>query len=341
MQKYRQVLTVLFDTISKSSLYSGTCYYRKNLSDHISISQNSIVITFERTKKDNPEELLNTQNSILRYYLQKALCFYLSVEGSIPGVKDITFTCNNKTSVVEHERFTKNWNNCKVWTCLDPEAARIIFEGPEGKPFYIIMSHFLKAQLDHFSHDRFRSSWSCLNGLYTYLDGLHNEGYRSEQKKISSLLQIIDDNELPESLTKIESLDDDTFWKRLNWYCILNSYSMGEFRQLQSGKYSDAMLIGLLCRHRAVFAEEIKSDDDVWDKLQQKSEERKAVPKDRLKFLVCKYCYQVRNKSFHAERAYPLFIISEDIETGIEKTLTEILLLLVKELFEVYAGKAR
>lgn len=25
------------------------------------------------------------------------------------------------------------------------------------------------------------------------------------------------------------------------------------------------------------------------------------------------------NKSFHAERAYPLFIISEDIETGIEK----------------------
>ena len=47
------------------------------------------------------------------------------------------------------------------------------------------------------------------------------------------------------------------------------------------------------------------------------------------------------NKSFHAERAYSLFIISEDIETGIEKTLTEIILLLAKELFDVYAGKAR
>ena len=36
-----------------------------------------------------------------------------------------------------------------------------------------------------------------------------------------------------------------------------------------------------------------------------------------------------------------LFIISEDVETGIEKTLTEIILLLFKELFAVYAGKAR
>ena len=146
--------------------------------------------------------------------LQKALCFYLAVEGSIPEVKGIIFTCNNKSFAVEYERYTQHWNNCKVWTRLHPNAARIIFERPEGKPFYIIMSHFLKAQLDHFSHDQFRSSWSCLNGLYTYLDSLHNDGYRLEKNKISLLLQIINENELPESLTKVESLDEESFWKR-------------------------------------------------------------------------------------------------------------------------------
>ena len=341
MSKYRQAIKVIFDTVHELPLYSGICYYRKNLSDHISIRQDSIEITFERSKKDKPEELLDTQNSVIRYYLQKALCFYLAVEGSIPEVKDITFTCNDKTVSVEYEGYAKYWKNCRVWTCLSSEAARIIFEGPEGKPFYIIMSHFLKAQLDHFSHDRFRSSWSCLNGLYTYLDGLQNNGYRSEEKKISTLFRILGGNELPVSLAKIESLDEEGFWRKLKWYNILSDYKQKNFSQLCSAKYSDSMLLELFCRHRAVFAEEISSDDEGWEKLQRKAEEGKTVPKDRLKFLVCEYCYKVRNRSFHAERAYPLFIISEDTETGIEKELTEIILLLVKEMFEMYVGKAR
>ena len=212
------------------------------------------------------------------------------MEGSIPEVKDITFTCNDKTVSVEYERYAKHWKNCRVWTCLSSEAARIIFEGPEGKPFYIIMSHFLKAQLDHFSHDRFRSSWSCLNGLYSYLDGLQNDGYRSEQKKISTLFRILDGYELSESLAKIESLDEEGFWRRLKWYNILSNYSKKDFSQLCSAKYSDSMLLGLFCRHRAVFAEEIKLDDDGWEKLQRKAAEKSegnTVPKDRLKFLVC------------------------------------------------------
>ncbi len=32
MQKYQHMLKVLFDTNGETSLYSGICYYRKNLS---------------------------------------------------------------------------------------------------------------------------------------------------------------------------------------------------------------------------------------------------------------------------------------------------------------------
>ena len=341
MPRYKQSLTVAFDTTDDTPLYSGICYYRKNLSDNIEIRRSGIVVNFERSKKDKPGELLNTQNSIIRYYLQKALCFYLAVVGCIPKVSAITFTCNDKTVPIEHESFTHHWEDCRADICLDPKAAGIIFESDKGKPFYIMMTHFLKAQLDNFSHDRFRSAWSSLNCLYTYIDALDNEGYRSEEKKLTTLANTMTDNTMPDSIKRVESLDTETFWKKLNWYNVFNSYSNKEFNRVVSGAYKDSFLIGLICHYRDVFKAEIKSNDNDWKKIEEKAEKNISAPKDRLKFLICKYCYHVRNKSFHAEKAYPLFIISEDAETRIEKELTQIILLTIKDLFNVYTAKAR
>ena len=341
MPRYKQSLTVAFDTTDDTPLYSGICYYRNNLSDNIEIRRSGIFISFERSKKDKPGELLNTQNSIIRYYLQKALCLYLAVEGYIPKVSAITFTCNDKTVPIEHESFTHHWEDCRADICLDPKAAGIIFESDKGKPFYIMMTHFLKAQLDNFSHDRFRSAWSSLNCLYTYIDALDNEGYRSEEKKLTTLANTMTDNTMPDSIKRVESLDTESFWKKLNWYNIFNSYSNKEFNRLVSGAYEDSFLLELICHYRDVFKAEIKSNDKDWKKIEEKAEKNIYAPKDRLKFLICKYCYHVRNKSFHAERAYPLFIISEDTETRIEKELTQIILLTIKDLFNVYTAKAR
>ena len=348
MKIYKQSLNVVFDAADETVLYSGVCYYRSNLSDRITISRNAIVIEFERSKKSKPDELFNTQKSILRYYLQKALCFYLAVEGSIPEVKEITFTCNDKTVSLEHESYTRHWKNCHVDICLDPGVAQIIFESKEGKPFYIMMTHFLKAQLDNFSHDRFRSAWSSLNCLYTYIDALdhkdtlEHKGYRNEDKKLSTLSKVIADTKIkmPESKKRVTSLDEE-FWNKLDWYNEFSGYLIKDFNQISSGNYTDAYLIGLICGHKAVFSKEIQSDDATWDVLLKKSEKRISEPRDRLRFLICKYCYHLRNRSFHAERAYPLFVIADDTETKTEKILTEIILLTVKDLFAVYSDKAR
>ena len=341
MPRYKQSLTVAFDTTDDTPLYSGICYYRNNLSDNIEIRRSDIFISFERSKKDKPGELLNTQNSIIRYYLQKALCFYLAVEGYIPKVSAITFTCNDKTVPMEHESFTHHWEDCRADICLDPKAAGIIFESDKGKPFYIMMTHFLKAQLDNFSHDRFRSAWSSLNCLYTYID--RDPAYkkkRQEWKKLETLSSAIDENEMSCSMEKISEFDMDSFWKKLNWYNIFSAYNEDELNRLAKDFYTDSMLLKLYCGHRAVFSEKIQSNDKAWDKIEKNAEKNIYAPKDRLKFLICKYCYHVRNKSFHAEKAYPLFIISEDAETRIEKELTQIILLTIKDLFNVYTAKA-
>lgn len=342
MPRYKQSLAVEFDTPDDAPLYSGICYYRKNLSDNIEIRRSGIVVNFERSKKDKPGELLNTQNSIIRYYLQKALCFYLAVVGCIPKVSAITFTCNDKTVPIEHESFTHHWEDCRADICLDPKAAGIIFESDKGKPFYIMMTHFLKAQLDNFSHDRFRSAWSSLNCLYTYIDyDYTKETNRNETQKLITLSKTINENVLPDLMNIVEQLDIEEFWKKLKWYNFFSEYKDGELERLATGSYTDSMLLRLYCGHRAVFSEKIQSNDKAWDKIEKNAEKNISAPKDRLKFLICKYCYHVRNKSFHAEKAYPLFIISEDTETRIEKELTQIILLTIKDLFNVYTAKAR
>ena len=160
-------LEVLFDTDKNNVIYDGIIYHSKQTTDNVTISQNSIAIGFDRSSKKKKEEILDSPRSIIRYHLQKALCFYLVTQGELPPVKDLVYTCGKETVSIQHEHFTCHWNNCKVSITLPVENAKVIFESEKGKPFYVIITHFLKAQLDHFSHDCFRSAWSTLNAFYT------------------------------------------------------------------------------------------------------------------------------------------------------------------------------
>lgn len=127
----------------------------------------------------------------------------------------------------------------------------------------------------------------------------------------------------------------------MNGYIVFSNYDDKAFKQLKSGSYRDSFLLSYYCKHRAVFKKKQQSDGEAWKMLEQKIKKGTKAPKDRLKILISVYCYKLRNRSFHAERAYPLFIISEDVETEVEQILTEIILLTVKDLFQVYVNKAR
>ena len=67
------------------------------------------------------------------------------------------------------------------------------------------------------------------------------------------------------------------------------------------------------------------------ERMKKVVEERKVNYLARLKFLLCEYGYMLRNRNFHAAKAYPLFVIAEDAETQKEKILTKIILLTVKD----------
>ena len=55
----------------------------------------------------------------------------------------------------------------------------------------------------------------------------------------------------------------------------------------------------------------------------------------RARFLVADYCYMLRNRSFHAEKAYPLFVINKEADyKTVEEVLTELILMTMEGLLK-------
>lgn len=345
MAKHEHSLQVLFNTSNTDVIYDGIIYSKKNLIDHVTISRDSIIINFVRSSKKKKEDVLDSPSSIIREHLQKALCFYLVTQGTIPEVKDIIFTCGKERMSLPHEHFTCCWKNCDIDITLPADKAEIIFKhstNSEEKIFYVVITHFLKSQLDNFSHDRFRAAWSTLNAMYTYIDALSNSGYRSEKDKISTLCEIIDKNDMCNATKLINSLEINGFWGSLSWYSVFNGLSEKEMRKYFNGSsYNDSELLNCFYKYmNGILRMEEKYPELIEEITAKISKRTIHRPSDKLKFIVCKYCYNKRNHSYHAEVAYPVFVISAAAETSIEQTLTEIIQLTVKDLFIIYSEKA-
>ena len=146
---------------------------------------------------------------------------------------------------------------------------------------------------------------------------------------------------MPNALDKVKKLESSAFWKRLNWYQVLSELRPDRFKEICNEKYTDAELLGYYYHYRSIYngKQQEKHTEAEWSGVVRIIQNGQKTPIDRLRFLTCNYCYLLRNKSMHAERPYPLFIISDDVETRIEKKLTEIILLTIKDLFILYSGK--
>lgn len=161
---YSHELLIQFDTEDTEELYDGIIWYRNNLIDHLRIRNNEIVIAFARYSRQTMKECFETERSIIRFHLQKALCFMLAVTGQIPPVAKMQLICNGAITEIAHESFSCHWHNCCINTTLSKDGASQIFS-EHGKQPYIVMTYFCKAQLDKFSNDAFRAAWSGLNSV--------------------------------------------------------------------------------------------------------------------------------------------------------------------------------
>ena len=321
-------LTVYFDIEDNAIIYEGQSYLKRNLSDRIIICKNKISILFTRSKKVDSETILTTPNSLLRYELQKALCFYLVSQKNIPEVSLVEFSDGYNKKPMKDCAFTSTWRNCEISVGLDADLASIIFSNKSyAKDVYIIITYFIKAQLDRFSNDRFRAAWTGINAVYRMYRKNEKERESDQINKLRNRIKVLP---MKKSVHAVESLGDQ-FWGGIEWY-ILAVHC--DYKHIFDSNYNSDYLI--MMKMISLFNDEKKRQEIVSYEKRIKTiiKQKKVDYYSRLAFLVCDYCYMLRNRYFHAAKAYPVFIIAEDIENYHEKRLTELLLFVIVDLFD-------
>ena len=326
-------LQIEFETDKRAIHYDGSVYVKKNLSDAVLVADNLICISFARKQPAKPSDLLDSPNSIIRGELQKALCFYLGVCGQIPPVRSVLYSRGKQQHKIDYEHFTNTWKNCEIdYPLLKDDASCIFSDQKLASKRYINLTYYLKAQLSKFSNDRFRSAWSGINSFF------ETEG--CESNKIEKFRKSLAESNLLFSTRLISTLPD-SFWDELDWYSyikknIKNMNSICSWNHISDSWLLEKMLVHLEA-YRNRFAEQNIQMPDVSmlrRQLTKKIEQKTVDYKARLIFLICDYCYFLRNRSFHAGVPYPVFVISQKAETEGEKKLTELLIVLMKDLMQ-------
>ena len=333
----RYTLYVDFQEDRKDALYNGVSYYNSKLIDHLQITYQQIAITFERSAAIDMENYLFTALNPVRIQLYKAVCFYLVVTGRIPDTNRIWLARDGQEFTLDKDRLTRHWNNCKIAYTMEPKAASKCFD-KNGKTCYIAMTYFLKAQLDLFSHDCFRAAWSGLNALYNEFSDDKREGI-----KLNALSKYLETHPALNAQAYIETLPG-TFWKRINWYNYIQNKGLSVITKsvFQSELFQDRTIYSHLgeCVIEFYKQKEKKTDEVLCISEKLGKQYIKRLPRkktrvnEQLRFLTTDYCYMLRNRSFHADKPYPLFGLFDEDDNSIENILTKMLLLLIHDIIE-------
>ena len=147
-------LVVVFQDDTNIVYYEGASRYNRLINDQIMIRSSEIHIIFRRITSVRPENYIYSENSPVRFQLYRAACVYLVVRGFLPKVEKILLKSCSNWIELDKSVLIPNWGNCRIDVTWPIDvAARCLYE--TNRAIYVIMTYFLKAQLDHFSHDAF------------------------------------------------------------------------------------------------------------------------------------------------------------------------------------------
>lgn len=348
MAAIKHSLVITLDEKNDNEVFRGTSYIQKNVrDDEVVIFENRIEINYERCSIMPVEKLLDSPKSYIRTHLQRALGFYIAVFGFVPEFKKAEYTAGDISCELEKiTELSKKWKNYRIETLLSRDVCKKIFEGKRENnvPLYNAVSFFIKAQLTELSHDSFRSAWSSMNALYT---NMVDNAEVSEESKLKKLEEFILNHEMKNSCEYVGTINDEKFWYKLEWFYFLkNGFARHNFQKYYNDYFSqkakrDAVLgevlsgklsYEVMTEKNKVDMEKIKAKAELYSK--EKDNDEYIHFKDRVEFLVRKYCYFKRNRSMHAGQEYPLFIISEESENYIEPILVKLLIYAIKDIIE-------
>ena len=330
MNSYALILK--FEEKKTEILYQGLSWYRKNLVDQIMITYNRIEIRFQRNTRIALEEYIFQPSNPVRYQLYRAACFYLSVVGKLPKVHSLIMCGNEKQYQIDIEKLTKNWKGCCVPITLPAEIAAECFS-EEGKWVYIIITYFLKAQLDAFSHDCFRAAWSSLNAVYSHLSSNSQEQETVKLRRLACFLR----NHHALDAEKNAAAFDKEFWKHLEWHNYAQKRKIENIKEdIMNNRYRDIEIYQCLVEYaKSQFKKDPVVVNEISEYAKERIKKKEIDANERVRFLVCEYCYMLRNRSFHALKPYPIFGLFTEDGKDQEGQLTRLLLLTIRDILTI------
>lgn len=328
MKQEEYVLSLRFSSSGKEQYYNGVSRYNSRIVDHLDIADSHIIIRFNRVKKAHPEEYVYSESSPVRYQLYRAACFYLAVTGSLPKVTRISLKGNGNSKILDKTVLIHGWNHCKINITLPRETAAKCFT-EEDRKYYTIITFFLKAQLDQFSHDAFRAAWSGLNAYYNQLSNSQRES-----DKLLMLKKLIQKNGLPGTEQFVLTLTED-FWKHIQWHNYVQWRSLETVEDAVRGnRYRDRIIYGKLSGYLLGVYKKQKPGEagELEQFIQNRMKKKVDDSNERVCFLVTDYCYMLRNRSFHAGKPYPIFGKQPTEEITVEENLTAVIIHTIRDL---------
>lgn len=328
-------LIVRFRSAKRGLLYRGPSHVKATLSDELLVEEHRIVLRFERSRKMAPETALSSPNSYVRYQLQRALLFYLACTGSIPPVHQVSFENQDGVHVLAHSGFTRTWKNCRVEHIISPNELKGLFTNQAySRAMGLALSFWVKAQLVLFPSDRFHAAWSGFNALYAYSA---RENDNTEEKRIATFMDRICLDAFPESAAFVNQLVKTGYFEKIDWYNYVKSRIKSTKKaEYALQTYTDPEVMRRLCSGFQRHVDET-GGKALAKRYSGQMAKTQQNPIGQLRFLLAEYCYSRRNRSFHGERAYPVFIIAPEAESRDDEILSTLLLHVIRESIQSFS----
>ncbi|WP_342653075.1 hypothetical protein [Pseudomonas sp. F3-2] len=314
-KKYSYNIDIILDEkpTKKAAVLNLPYPHGGNLSDLLTLRNDSIVIACTRNSDININDIFRNYNSGIYAQIAKSFIYYICTKRKIPKVKKIVITSSRGGA--ELDKLKVNPKDFQIQYKLRSKFCSIINskalqasldESPKGTALLKAASHLIKSKTKEDIFDRFDSLWKAFNSLYKIIgksEKDHDCHVALREKLLAYPTLSTNTARLLSPMTEMQ-IRDKLRWRQL----ILNDYATAKKTKALHDfilRYTDARLMKVICQilpYRQDFLTTENLLQSTLKHIQSHIQANVNNDQELTAFLCIKYMYFVRNRSAHGER---------------------------------------
>lgn len=308
----------------------------------IELSDNSAVITVERTTRYTPKDIANGKHELFSETIKKVMLVHLLLYSKCIDIQSLRVVINNKVfgfSVEDHNMryvstlihnqvqpdFNESWQDkTLIETIIGTNKTKS--DSRMSALYAFILSRSRKAVIE-----RFVDLWISFNGMYSYFSSLYEKKTSQEAEQLKRFII-----QTGEGNIKMKRFFTDRIARKVTEYLKNSNVDVINYEWLtgDEGQNFSNELVRLIKTEISTIEDEyIKQNEELNNRLKSASNEEKAKIKKSIQsnltkignlapykiysnsayiYLMVEYAYYFRCKYIHANEVLPLFIYNDE-----------------------------